>query len=258
MELGFISVFQILVSMNFLEINGQPLNSSSDDTKWKPCTAFTRRDRHYRRRSRRKPYDPVDELNLDRLVITSPTSSAVAKESAVLLSGRLDNGVSRLPAKKDSLIYPSKLNLLSHPSSVHQANTSKWKPQSQTKNCDFASLASAQMSAVELSRNTMQTSKTSDAATSYKKASFTTSSCAQLSRNVENDDEDSSFLAVEKEIGDLPVLRSTARATGLVRSCSQEAMLNEADFTAEELACYFEELVHIPKKMSEMAEMMYT
>lgn len=44
----------------------------------------------------------------------------------------------------------------------------------------------------------------------------------------------------------------------LLRSCSQEAKLNELDFTMEELASYFDELVYIPKKMSEMAEMMYT
>ena len=45
-------------------------------------------------------------------------------------------------------------------------------------------------------------------------------------------------------------------------TCSQEA-LNPAleeddDTTVEELASYFDCLVHIPKKMSQMAEMMYT
>ena len=39
-------------------------------------------------------------------------------------------------------------------------------------------------------------------------------------------------------------------------SCSHQARLD--DWTAEELAGYFEEYVHIPKKMSMMAEMMYT
>jgi len=39
-------------------------------------------------------------------------------------------------------------------------------------------------------------------------------------------------------------------------SCSHQARLD--DWTAEELACYFEEYVYIPKKMSMMAEMMYT
>ena len=38
-------------------------------------------------------------------------------------------------------------------------------------------------------------------------------------------------------------------------SCSQQARMD--DWTMDELACYFEEYVHIPKKMSAMAEMMY-
>lgn len=43
-------------------------------------------------------------------------------------------------------------------------------------------------------------------------------------------------------------------------SCSQQAMWNpttNGDVTTDELACYFETIVHIPKKMSTMAEMMY-
>lgn len=39
-------------------------------------------------------------------------------------------------------------------------------------------------------------------------------------------------------------------------SCSQQARLD--DMTVNELACYFEDFVYIPKKMSTMAEMMYT
>ena len=39
-------------------------------------------------------------------------------------------------------------------------------------------------------------------------------------------------------------------------SCSQEARLD--DMTVNELACYFDDFVYIPKKMSTMAEMMYT
>ncbi len=44
--------------------------------------------------------------------------------------------------------------------------------------------------------------------------------------------------------------------TRLAHSCSQEARLDE--FSVEELASYFEDYVYIPKKMSTMAEMMYT
>ncbi|CAH1254054.1 OSER1 [Branchiostoma lanceolatum] len=42
----------------------------------------------------------------------------------------------------------------------------------------------------------------------------------------------------------------------LERSCSQEARLD--DTSIEDLAGYFDQLVYIPKKMSAMAEMMYT
>lgn len=42
-------------------------------------------------------------------------------------------------------------------------------------------------------------------------------------------------------------------------SCSQQARMpsNNCDVTMDELASYFETFVHIPKKMSSMAEMMY-
>lgn len=40
-------------------------------------------------------------------------------------------------------------------------------------------------------------------------------------------------------------------------SCSQQARMNSCDVTIDELASYFETFVHIPKKMSSMAEMMY-
>ncbi|CAB3251592.1 unnamed protein product [Arctia plantaginis] len=40
-------------------------------------------------------------------------------------------------------------------------------------------------------------------------------------------------------------------------TCSQQALNPPCDVTIDELASYFETLVHIPKKMSSMAEMMY-
>ena len=43
----------------------------------------------------------------------------------------------------------------------------------------------------------------------------------------------------------------------LSSTCSQQARMN-CDVTIDELASYFETFVHIPKKMSSMAEMMYT
>ena len=42
------------------------------------------------------------------------------------------------------------------------------------------------------------------------------------------------------------------------QSCSQQARLQPDDLSVEELACYFEDFVYLPKKMSTMAEMMYT
>lgn len=49
-------------------------------------------------------------------------------------------------------------------------------------------------------------------------------------------------------------------ATGLSTTCSHQARMSVAppcDVTIDELASYFETFVHIPKKMSSMAEMMY-
>ncbi|XP_033738842.1 uncharacterized protein LOC117326276 [Pecten maximus] len=52
------------------------------------------------------------------------------------------------------------------------------------------------------------------------------------------------------------VVSRTSQDQVLERSCSQEARLD--DMTVNELAGYFEDFVYIPKKMSSMAEMMYT
>ncbi|KAJ0178295.1 hypothetical protein K1T71_006118 [Dendrolimus kikuchii] len=48
--------------------------------------------------------------------------------------------------------------------------------------------------------------------------------------------------------------QSSRSGTG---TCSQQALNPPCDITIDELASYFETLVHIPKKMSSMAEMMY-
>ncbi|XP_067679288.1 uncharacterized protein [Haliotis asinina] len=52
------------------------------------------------------------------------------------------------------------------------------------------------------------------------------------------------------------VNRDTTGEVPTAKSCSQEARLD--DLSVNELAGYFEDFVHIPKKMSTMAEMMYT
>lgn len=47
------------------------------------------------------------------------------------------------------------------------------------------------------------------------------------------------------------------RQSNQAGSCSQQVLNPPCDITIDELASYFETLVHIPKKMSSMAEMMY-
>lgn len=59
-----------------------------------------------------------------------------------------------------------------------------------------------------------------------------------------------------------PTAVSRTENRELSSSCSQQAMARlcinpPCDVTIDELACYFETFVHIPKKMSSMAEMMY-
>ena len=51
-------------------------------------------------------------------------------------------------------------------------------------------------------------------------------------------------------------LATSLSGTDLEMSCSQEARLD--DTSVDDLAGYFDDFVHIPKKMSSMAEMMYT
>lgn len=51
--------------------------------------------------------------------------------------------------------------------------------------------------------------------------------------------------------------REPKQSSSRAGSCSQQALNPPCDVTIDELASYFETLVHIPKKMSSMAEMMY-
>lgn len=62
-------------------------------------------------------------------------------------------------------------------------------------------------------------------------------------------------------ISEVAPVRDNKESVHNIRSstgtCSQQALIPPCDITIDELASYFETLVHIPKKMSTMAEMMY-
>lgn len=69
-----------------------------------------------------------------------------------------------------------------------------------------------------------------------------------------------SLPALGAEGGSQPMAQggsSSSSSSGPVQSCSQQALLN-CDVTIDELASYFETFVHIPRKMSSIAETMYT
>lgn len=249
-----------------LTVHKPPADFSTQDS----CSAY--KDRHCRRRSRHKPYDPVDDLNLSRLTIASTKYFLSDKSRKTKLDIVKEKDV-RSHQANIPLIYPSKLRI--HAQLEVGSVTLPPKILSNKTKTDFASLAAS-----------ASTSDHSKYSTSFSKWSSlrearpvcpTNSTSTHLSPDNsslvmkdgncdgERDADELSSLtlfstsAIGIEQGTSTVTqRHSPSSTRLVRSCSQEAMLNETDFTAEELASYFEELVYIPKKMSEMAEMMYT
>lgn len=64
---------------------------------------------------------------------------------------------------------------------------------------------------------------------------------------------------VNSSINGMNSSMSSTTSSNSSSSCSQQARMNSSncDVTIDELASYFETFVHIPKKMSSMAEMMY-
>ena len=65
-----------------------------------------------------------------------------------------------------------------------------------------------------------------------------------------------SMSSLESSLPSVTPICVADRSAEAVRTCSQQALMD--DMTVDELAGYLEDFVHIPKKMSSMAEMMYT
>lgn len=223
---------------------------------------------HTRRIKRSTPYDPVDELNIKRLSI-SPVKQNI-KCSSRLSGSSTDLNV---PTKEKvtspaPLIQPARLSLSSTAKIAHVGSSehnSKQVPRNE-KYFDFASLAS-QIKTLEPQLD----DKTSPFSWSQVRDSLKpspgiahSSDSLKITKTHDESEELSSLsslqLHVEPSRLSTSVERARSSSTGgrLVRSCSQEAMLRQSDFSTEELAYYFDELVYIPKNMSLMAEMMYT
>lgn len=86
-------------------------------------------------------------------------------------------------------------------------------------------------------------------------------SLSKLSGALDDMDLDSAFflglplLSICKMVSKLNS-RSATNSSATNDSCSTQA--RSSDVTVGELAAYFDEYMHLPKKMSHMAEMMYT
>ncbi len=76
-----------------------------------------------------------------------------------------------------------------------------------------------------------------------------------ISNHDNNYDDDSSSL--EEQQQSQATMNSTT-TNQHYRSCRQEACYYPSDITVDELAGYLDELLYIPRPMSDMAELMYT
>ncbi|KAK1126715.1 hypothetical protein K0M31_004339 [Melipona bicolor] len=79
------------------------------------------------------------------------------------------------------------------------------------------------------------------------------------SNNSNNNNNNSSNNTNNNNNSQLEITGSTGGQNSTSNTCSAQARISppSCDVTIDELASYFEEFVHIPKKMSHMAEMMY-
>lgn len=232
------------------------------------------KDKVFRRnrcRTNFKPYEHVDNVNFSRLSI-----SPVKKQSHDPLKPTTTESITKenLPTP---IITRPKNKMLIHPSKFHVSSPVQSKSQNQdnsqsaqTKTFDFASLAE-QVKQLDCNAKHQSSSfgdwKNLRATLSPQKSSeLTISPRAEIETDGFDELSTLSNLSLRTDgLAEAPIqsrLSGSSPRTGgsntLIRSCSQEAMLNELDFSADELAYYFDELVQIPKKMSEMAETMYT
>ncbi|XP_067936734.1 oxidative stress-responsive serine-rich protein 1-like [Watersipora subatra] len=229
--------------------------ASSDDSL--RANSAPRSGRPYRSLARQKPYDPTEELQLHRLSISKRTATKL-KQLNETKPSKIQKRLKSFTASK-SLLQPSKLSVVTAPSlSPNKASKCSGGV------FDFASLA-AQVSQTEQEdcQLPVPSFKWETRKTSTKPCHKL--SAGRLTRRGYSGDEHDNITELSSTLRLTAPERETVRHSDnnpadlrIARSCSQQAALNEIDFTAEELASYFEELVYIPKKMSEMAEMMYT
>jgi len=140
--------------------------------------------------------------------------------------------------------------------SAHHTGAFQAAPGSNVKS--FASLAAPAKTPSSSSHNNTDT-ETSKHNCSKQQKDFSGSSFSLLRPS--SSEERLSLQSLAKE---LPLVSDTGAGRASVDTaadpvtCAQQALLQPDDLTVEELACYLEDFVYIPRKMSSMAEMMYT
>ncbi|KAF6031388.1 hypothetical protein EB796_010303 [Bugula neritina] len=230
-------------------------------TQCVPCSAEQWNNkvfrRHYKQKHKHKPYDPCQELNLDRLQIspTQPTKiQQTTKKSCQHSSSLTVSSSFRNPASP--LLHSAKLT-------VAPKNNCGPSLSTNASVFDFATLAS-QVGKLECetksSTSSYNFSKMRDSLTNNDNSNLhvTSNPNSATRKTIQCSSNSVKYLRDNHSGASQTTHPSTKSTTGLIRTCSQEAMLHESDFTVEELSYYFDELVHIPKQMSQMAEMMYT
>lgn len=153
------------------------------------------------------------------------------------------NNISDLPMRNRSVSLDSKVDGLAIRQNWRLQNESPVDFKSLVKDCSNLSLAT--------------TAETND-----QHPSFTTLHRTRSSHALQpNDSSISESTSTNSEMAaSVNILNSNmSSSSSNSSSCSQQARMNSSncDVTIDELASYFETFVHIPKKMSSMAEMMY-